>query len=71
MNPDLNRYPMFKSATVLDVVLAPGELLFIPIGWWHWVQALDVSISLAFQSFAVPGHNVYWDSNIWIGPRPE
>lgn len=37
-----------------EVVLAAGEALFVPVGWWHHVQALDVSISLAFTSFRLP-----------------
>ena len=35
----------------LDLVLAPGEALFLPVGWWHHVRALDLSISLAFNHF--------------------
>jgi hypothetical protein len=35
-----------------DVVMEPGEALFIPAGWWHDVRALDVSVSLAINAFA-------------------
>lgn len=35
----------------LDLVLAPGEALFLPVGWWHHVRALDLSISVAFNHF--------------------
>jgi len=38
----------------LDIVLAPGEALFLPVGWWHHVRALDLSISVAFNHFAWP-----------------
>lgn len=34
-----------------DEVLAPGEALFLPVGWWHHVRALDVSIGAAFNGF--------------------
>ena len=36
--PNLERWPKFRDATVIDVVLGPGEVLFIPVGWWHQVR---------------------------------
>jgi hypothetical protein len=33
------------------VVLRPGEALFLPVGWWHQVRALDVSVSISFLNF--------------------
>ena len=39
---------------LVEVVLAPGEALFIPAGWWHQVDALDVSISVSILSLAWP-----------------
>lgn len=38
----------------LDLVLAPGEALFLPVGWWHHVRALDLSMSVALNAFARP-----------------
>lgn len=52
MNEDcLDRYPLARNAFTYEVTLAPGELLYIPIGWWHQVTALDFSITLTFASF--------------------
>lgn len=56
-NPDLYRYPLFAKTTRFETVLEPGEVLFIPVGWWHQVRSLDVSISVSFTNFLVP--NVY------------
>ncbi|WP_321965429.1 Stf0 family sulfotransferase [Paraburkholderia sp. J7] len=54
--PDLNSYPKFRLATVIDVVLEPGEVLFTPVGWWYYVRALDVSMTVSFTNFLFPNH---------------
>jgi hypothetical protein len=40
------------DAIVLDVVVAPGEALFVPVGWWHHVVALDASIGVSLTGFS-------------------
>ena len=52
--PDLERYPLFAGLRILDVVLQPGDALFIPVGWWHHVRSLDTSINVSFTNFAFP-----------------
>jgi LPS sulfotransferase NodH len=52
--PDLRRYPNFRHATVIDVIVEPGEVLFMPVGWWHHVRALDVSMTVSFTNFVFP-----------------
>ena len=54
--PDLAQHPEFRHATVTEVVLEPGEALFMPVGWWHQARALDVSMTVAFTNFAYPNH---------------
>jgi Cupin-like domain len=46
------RYPMFQEAKILEVTLCPGEVLFLPVGSWHHVRALDISITMTFTNFA-------------------
>lgn len=50
-DPDLTAYPDFKDVVKHEVVLAPGEALFIPVSWWHHVRALEVSINVSFTNF--------------------
>ena len=56
-NVDPERHPKFLQASVADVVVEPGDVLFLPVGWWHWARSLDVSISATFSSFCVEGKN--------------
>jgi hypothetical protein len=51
--PDLVKFPLFKDVTVVDVTINPGDLLFLPVGWWHYVRALQVSITMTFTNFVV------------------
>jgi hypothetical protein len=57
---DFEAFPLMKGVEVLDVVLSPGEFLLLPVGWWHWVKSLDLSISLGFQNFFYRGQRIIW-----------
>ena len=44
--PDLARFPRFRGARVATFDLEPGDLLYLPGGWWHHVRSLDASYSI-------------------------
>jgi hypothetical protein len=46
-HPDLEKFPLLRQARFQQTVLAPGELLLIPGGWWHLVHALEPCISIS------------------------
>lgn len=57
---DLARFPLMREVSIIETILEPGEFVFLPLGWWHWVKSLDVSISLSFTNFCVKGMGVVW-----------
>jgi len=48
---DLQRFPLFKKIKVQDVTIGPGDILFLPIGWWHHVRGLDPTITITCTNF--------------------
>mmetsp|Transcript_18069 Transcript_18069/g.58473 ORF Transcript_18069/g.58473 Transcript_18069/m.58473 type:complete len:120 (+) Transcript_18069:226-585(+) len=46
--PDPVKFPGAAEAPFFDTVLGPGEMLYIPRGWWHYVQAMSPSFSVSF-----------------------
>ena len=52
---DLERFPLYARATPIEVVLHPGQMLFIPRGWWHHVRSLDKSISVSNIAYDLKG----------------
>jgi hypothetical protein len=48
---DYQRFPRMREAQLLDCVLHPGEILFLPVGCWHYVEGLDMSVTISFINF--------------------
>lgn len=48
---DPTQFPLFSRASVYTTELQPGDLLYIPRGWWHFARSLDASISV--NNFAI------------------
>jgi ribosomal protein L16 Arg81 hydroxylase len=57
---DYVRFPLMRDLAIIDVTVEPGEFILLPLGWWHHVESLDVSISLSFTNFCVDEHTVVW-----------
>jgi hypothetical protein len=38
-----------KADEILNAELAPGDALFLPVGWWHEAQSLSLSIGMSFN----------------------
>lgn len=47
--PDFENFPKFRDAKKpIEFILEPGETLFVPQNWAHYVENLEYSISLNF-----------------------
>jgi len=46
-SPDVERFPEFKLSNPISFVVGPGESVFIPAGWWHYIASTyDNNISI-------------------------
>jgi lysine-specific demethylase 8 len=45
---DAARFPLFAGAPHVDAVLRPGDMLYMPPRWWHFVKATSLSFSVSF-----------------------
>ena len=46
--PDLEKFPLFGRTSALECVLKPGEMLYMPPKYWHYVRSLSISFSASF-----------------------
>ena len=47
-HPDLNEHPEFANAAYSECILCPGDMLFIPAKYWHYVRSLTPAMSVNF-----------------------
>ena len=43
--PDYARFPLARQAALLELTVEPGDLLYVPAGWYHQVRSLTFSLS--------------------------
>lgn len=43
--PDVDSYPLARQANAVEVIVEPGDMLYVPAGWYHQVRALTFSLS--------------------------
>jgi hypothetical protein len=44
-------HPSFEQPQILECTLHPGEILFLPVGCLHFVQGLDITVTVSFTNF--------------------
>jgi hypothetical protein len=52
--PDFDAFPLARQAAIVEVVVEPGDMLYVPAGWYHQVRALTFSLSSNRWARGVP-----------------
>lgn len=52
-NPDYERYPALRHVEMLSCVLEPGDSLFMPSGYWHFITYLDGGFAVSHRRLAI------------------
>jgi hypothetical protein len=52
--PDYEQFPLARQANMIEVIVKPGDMLYVPAGWYHQVRALTFSLSSNRWARAVP-----------------
>ena len=42
------QFPNYEIVPYFDCTINEGEMLFIPVGYWHYLRSLSVSFSVSF-----------------------
>ncbi|KAM6184796.1 hypoxia-inducible factor 1-alpha inhibitor [Rhynchocyon petersi] len=56
-NPDYERFPNFQNAVGYETVVGPGDVLYIPMYWWHHIESLlngGITITVNFWYKGAP-----------------
>lgn len=48
LSPQPAQFSDFEKAPYMQCRLQPGQMLFIPRKWWHFVQSASSSLSVSY-----------------------
>ena len=51
---DFDKFPLARHASMIECTVNPGELLYVPAGWYHQVRSLTFSLSANRWARAMP-----------------
>jgi hypothetical protein len=48
--PDLEAFPLFKQAMGNEIVMQPGQVLYLPTNWFHYIVSLELNFQCNTRS---------------------
>ena len=52
--PDFEKFPLARQAQLIECIVNPGDMLYVPAGWYHYVRSLTFSLSSNRWARALP-----------------
>jgi hypothetical protein len=52
--PDFEKFPLAREASTIECIVHPGDMLYVPAGWYHQVRSLTFSLSANRWSRTMP-----------------
>jgi hypothetical protein len=52
--PDFEKFPLARQVAMTECIVHPGDMLYVPAGWYHQVRSLTFSLSANRWSRAMP-----------------
>jgi len=52
---DKNKFPLFEESEIIKVILEAGDAIYLPRGWWHYVESLEPSINVSIHYWKLSG----------------
>ena len=49
-NPDYEKFPALRYAQGYETILNPGETIFMPSGYWHYIEYIDGGYSMSLRA---------------------
>lgn len=56
INPDFNKHSKYRNIPYYECTIEPGQMLFIPLFWWHWVNTINRETAISI--------NYWWNGAI-------
>ena len=48
--PDYDKYPSFATAKSNEAVMRPGDVLYLPTNWFHYIVSLNINVQCNTRS---------------------